>query len=107
MNIKLSSGELRLRIARRELDTLLSSRAISLHVELPRNHAFRVNVRPAAIGGWLLESDPTGVWITIPRAELEALSQSLPNRDGLEHSFELANGGSVAVIFEVDIREQD
>lgn len=105
MNIRLSAGNVRVRVMRSELDTLLSSRAIKLELALPRNHLFRVNIRPAVIGGWSLESDPTGLWITIPRAELEALSQSLPSRDGLEHSFELANDGSVQVSFEVDVRE--
>ena len=105
MNIKLSEGSLRLRVLRSELDTLISSRAIKLDVELPRNHTFRVNVRPAVVGGWSLESDPTGIWITIPRSELEGLSQSLPSRDGLEHAFDLSNGGEVMVSFEVDVRE--
>jgi hypothetical protein len=105
MNIKLSEGSLRIRTLRSELDTLISSRAIKLDVALPRSHVFRVNIRPAVVGGWSLESDPTGIWITIPRGELEALSQSLPSRDGLEHAFELSNGGQVMVSFEVDIRE--
>lgn len=105
MNIKLSEGAVRVRVGRQELQTLLTSRAIALVVALPRNHAFRVNVRPAVIGGWSLESDPTGLWITIPRTELEGLAQSLPSRDGLEHAFELTSGGQVLVSFEVDVRD--
>jgi hypothetical protein len=102
----MSEGALRVRVTRAELDALLSSRAVDLHLELPRNHIFRINVRPAVIGGWRLESDPTGIWISIPRADLEALSQSLPSREGLEHAFELASDRSVQVSFEVDIREE-
>jgi len=105
VNVKLSEQAVRIRVTRGEFDTLISSRAISLDVSLPRNHSFRVNVRPAAIGGWTLESDPTGLWITIPRAELEAFAESLPGRGGLEHSFELANGGAVEISFEVDVRK--
>ncbi|HKE93504.1 MAG TPA: hypothetical protein VKB34_04295 [Povalibacter sp.] len=104
MNVKLSDGAVRVRVVRSELDTLLSSRAITLEVALPRNHCLRVNVRPAATGGWSLESDPTGLWIAIPRADLEALSQSLPSREGLEHAFELTNGASLQVSFEVDVK---
>lgn len=107
MNIKFSDGAVRCRVTRPELDSLLSSRAIALEVALPRHHAFRINIRPAVIGGWLLQSDPTGLWITIPRAELETLAQSLPSRKGLEKSFELANGGSVKVSFEVDVKERE
>ncbi|HMN45768.1 MAG TPA: hypothetical protein PKE27_14415 [Povalibacter sp.] len=104
MNVRLAEGAVRIRVSRGEFDTLLSSRALTLNVALPRNHVFRVNVRPAAIGGWSLDSDPTGLWLTIPRADLETLSQSLPSRDGLERAFELANGGSVVVSFEVDVK---
>jgi hypothetical protein len=106
MNVKLSADAVRVRVMRAELDTLLSSRAITLEVALPRNHLFRVNVRPAVVGAWSLESDPTGLWITIPRSELDALSSSLPSRDGLRHAFELVNGGSVQVSFEVDLKDR-
>ncbi|MFL6547641.1 MAG: hypothetical protein ACJ8OJ_03050 [Povalibacter sp.] len=106
MNIKLSERALRVRVLRSEFDALLSSRAIKLDVELPRNHTFRVNVRPAMIGGWSLESDPTGLWIAIPRSELQALSQLLPSPEGLEHAFDVSSGGQILVSFEVDVREQ-
>ncbi len=104
MNVRLAEGAIRIRVARAELDTLLSSRALTLQVALPRNHTFRINVRPTPIGGWSLDSDPTGIWVTIPRAELETLAQSLPSRDGLDRSFEVSNGGSVVVSFEVDVK---
>lgn len=107
MNVKLTSHAIRVRVTRAELETLLSSRAITLQVALPRNHAIRINVRPAVIGGWSLDSDPTGTWIVIPRAELEALSSSLPSREGLKRSFELAGGESVEVSFEVDVRDRE
>ena len=107
MNIKLSVGAVRIRVSRGELDTLLATRALTLEVALPRHHVFRVNVRPAVIGGWSLESDPTGLWITIPLTDLESLAQSLPKRDGLQHPFELTNGGSVLVSFEVDVKDRD
>ena len=106
MNVRLSAGAIRIRITRGELDTLLSSRALTLEVALPRNHVFRVNVRPAAIGGWLLDSDPTGMWLAIPRADLDTLVQSQPSRDGLDHSFELVSGGSVRVSLEVDVKRR-
>lgn len=107
MNVKLSKGAVRVRVGQQELKTLLSSRAITLEVALPRNHVFRVNVRPAAVGGWSLESDPTGLWISIPRTVLEDFSQSLPSRDGIEHAFELTTGDQVLVSFEVDVRDRN
>jgi hypothetical protein len=104
MNIKLSSDAVRCRVSRAELDRLLSGRAVALEVPLPRNHVFRANVWPGAIGGWQLESDPTGIWITIPKTELQAFAESLPSKKGLEREFE-AMDAKVKVIFEVDVRE--
>jgi len=107
MNIRFSAGAIRCRVSPKELDSLQSGRAITLEVFLPRKHAFRANIRPGVVGGWLLDSDPTGLWITIPRAELEVLTQSLPSREGIEHKFDLADGGTVLVSFEVDLRKRE
>jgi hypothetical protein len=106
MNIKFAQQALRCRVTRAELELLLVGRAIALDVRLPRDHAFRANVRPAVTGPWQLESDPTGLWLTIPRSELEGLAKSLPNKEGIEHVFALANGESLTVDFEVDVRDR-
>ncbi|HEY4366397.1 MAG TPA: hypothetical protein VGN07_04125 [Steroidobacteraceae bacterium] len=106
MNIRFSPGAVRCRVNSKELDSLQSGRAITLEVALPRKHAFRANIRPGVVGGWLLDSDPTGLWITIPRTELELLAQSLPSRAGIEHKFDLVDGGTVLVSFEVDVKER-
>jgi len=104
MNIRFAAGAVRCRVTPKEFESLQSGRAVTLEVLLPRKHAFRANIRPGAVGGWLLDSDPTGLWITIPRTELVALAESLPSRDGLEHKFDLVDGGTVLVMFEVDVR---
>ena len=106
MNVRFSELALRCRITRAELERLLSGRAIALEVALPRDHVFRISVRPAAVGDWQLESDPTGVWLTIPRADLETLAANLPAREGLERSFDTSAGGAVQVSFEVDLRDR-
>jgi hypothetical protein len=105
MNIKFSTGAVRCRVTKEELDALLLGRSIKLEVPLPRHHAFRMNVRPVVVGGWLLESDPTGYWIAIPRASLETLAQSQPSKAGIENDFDLGGGGTVHVSFEVDVRK--
>lgn len=105
MKVRFSDRALRCRITRAELDRLLSGRAIALEVLLPRDHKFRLSVRPAAIGAWQLDSDPTGLWLTIPRADLESLSASLPRKQGIEQEFAVSNG-NVRVSFEVDLREK-
>lgn len=105
MNIRFSDRSVRCRVSRAELDRLLSGRAVILEVPLPRAHVFRGNIWPGAIGGWQLESDPTGIWITIPKSELQQLADSLPSREGIEHAFDVEEG-TVTVSFEVDVRDR-
>ncbi|HLS80416.1 MAG TPA: hypothetical protein VK025_03330 [Steroidobacter sp.] len=106
MNVRFSNQGLRCRTSRSELDRLLAGRAVELELALPRDHVFRFSVRPTTLSNWSLETDPTGVWLTIPRAELEALAESLPRKEGLQQTFDASNGASVAVAFEVDLKKE-
>ena len=92
MNVRFSEQAIRCRATAAELQQLLTGRALSLELSLPRDRKFRLNVRPAALETWQLESDPTGIWIAIPRSQLQALAETLPNRAGIEHSFETLSG---------------
>jgi hypothetical protein len=105
MNVRFSDQAIRCRATSAELQQLLTGRAIELEICLPRDRRFLVNVRPSALEKWQLESDPTGIWMSIPRSQLEALAQTLPSKEGIEHAFETAQG-SVAVSFEVDVKRQ-
>lgn len=111
MRVRFSEQAMRCRVSRMELDRLLSGGAVTLEVALPRKHSFSLSVRPAAvIGEWQLDSDPTGLWLTIPRGELASLAQSLPSKEGIEHVFDLSNGeisseGRVVVRFDVDLKD--
>jgi hypothetical protein len=105
MNLRLSHDGIRIRTTTAEFEKLLSGRSISLELALPRDHVYRANVRPSPLSKWELATDPTGLWLTVPVAELQAFSESLPNRKGLEHAFDLANGGSVVVTMEVDVKD--
>jgi hypothetical protein len=106
MNVRFSDQALRCRVNRLELERLLTGRSVALEVILPRDHVFRVNVRPTTMSAWQLDSDPTGVWLTIPRAELEELSSSLPSKEGIEEAFPTSTGGVLSVSFEVDVKRQ-
>ncbi len=103
MNVRFSDRAIRCRATAAELQQLLTGRAIGLELCLPRDRKFRVNVRPAALETWQLESDPTGIWVSIPRSRLEAFAQTLPSKEGIEHGFATAQGG-VTVRFEVDVK---
>jgi hypothetical protein len=100
MIVVFSAGAVSCRVTRVELGRLLTGRSISLDVVLPRDHRFRLSIRPAALNGWQLDSDPTGLWLSIPRAELEAFDQALES--ALERTLETSNGGSVQVRFEIE-----
>lgn len=103
MNVRFSDRAIRCRSTPAELQQLLTGRAIELELFLPRDRRFLVNVRSSALENWQLDSDPTGIWLSIPRARLEELAQTLPSKEGIEHGFETAQG-SVVVSFEVDLK---
>jgi len=105
MNVRFSEQAIRCRATSAELQQLLTGRALTLELSMPRDRKFRVNVRPAALETWQLDSDPTGIWIAIPRSQLQALAEMLPSKEGIEHRFETAEGG-LAVTFEVDLKRK-
>ncbi|HYM36491.1 MAG TPA: hypothetical protein VET48_13920 [Steroidobacteraceae bacterium] len=102
MNVRFSDRNIRFRITRDELDRLLSGRSLSLSVPMPHAHQFRANIGIAPVGDWQLDSDPTGLWLSIPRSIVEDLEQSLPRKEGLKHDF----SGPLTVLFEVDLRKE-
>jgi uncharacterized protein DUF7009 len=104
MNVRFSEQAIRCRATAAELQQLLTGRALALELCLPRDRRFRVNVRPAALETWQLDSDPTGIWIAIPRSQLQALAEAVSSKEGIERSFETAQG-ELTVTFEVDLKK--
>ena len=104
MDVRFSGQTLYCHISRAELEQLASGRSVDMQVALPRHHAFRVSVRPSVMsaerGGWQLESDPTGIWLTIPRADLEQLGQTESFAERLVHDFPVSADQQVKVILE-------
>ena len=105
MNIRFSDRHIRFRVQRHELDRLLGGRALELDVPMPRAHQFRASINITPLGDWQLDSDPTGLWLSIPRVVLEALAQALPSKEGVEHSFQTDRSG-LTVALEVDMRQE-
>jgi hypothetical protein len=90
-------------ISRAELEVLASGRSVDLIVALPRHHTFRVSLRPSAMSGdrgWQLDSDPTGIWLTIPRPDLEQLGQTEAFAERLVHEFAVSPEERIQVILE-------
>ena len=104
MDVRFSGQTLYCQITRSELERLSSGRAIDLVVQLPKHHSFRMSLRPSPMsadrGGWQLDSDPTGTWLTIPRAELELLGQTTTFAERLTREFPVSDGKHVQVILE-------
>lgn len=51
-------------------------------------------------GGWALDSDPTGLWLTIPRSELEQLGQTETFAERLMRDFPVSSSQQLQVILE-------
>jgi hypothetical protein len=104
MNVRLAPHEVRFRVTRDELEHLLSGRSLALRVALTGHHEFQASVIAQKVGAWRLDSDPTGLWLTLPKGELETLAGAVPTAAGLMHDFELPQGQALQLTFEVDVR---
>ena len=104
VDVRFTGQALYCQITRSELERLLSGRAVELQVALPRDHSFRISVRPSALpadrGGWQLDSDPTGIWVTIPRDDVAMLGQTTSFAERLMRDFVVSGNERVQVILE-------
>jgi len=105
MNVRFAAGEIRLRISTPELELLLAGRKLRLRVALPRLRRFEATLAASSIN-WELASDPTGLWVTVLRSDLEALAATLPAKEGLAHEFALEAGDVLRLRLEVDVRKR-
>lgn len=103
MDVRFSGQAVYCQITRSELATLASGRSVDLIVQLPKHHTFRLSVRPSQLSaerGWQLESDPTGIWLTIPRSELELLGQTTTFAERIVREFPVSDNEKVQVVLE-------
>lgn len=106
MNVRFADGSIRFRITSDEFQRLLGGKALTLEVPLGGSRSLRASVSAIRIGAWQLDSDPTGLWLRVPHAELEVLAGHLPSRSGVEHVFH-THGGEVQVAVEVDVKTRN
>jgi len=113
MEARISGQTLLCQISRSELDRMISGRAIDLDLRLPRNHHFRISVRPSPLdaerGGWRLDSDPTGIWLTIPNDQLQLFGQTKTFAERLIREFPISKTENMQVIVEAipDVEKED
>ncbi len=105
MNVRFADQSIRFRVQKEEFERLMSGKAVALEVTIFNSRVFRANISSNALGPWQLDSDPTGLWLSVPRNELKELSEALPSKEGLEHEFK-TNHGDLHVSLEVDLRKE-
>lgn len=103
MNLRFATHSIRIRVSADEFTQLRSGKSLALEVPLPRGHAFRAKVNQSG-SEWQFDSDPTGLWLSVPRAELESLANALPTREGVIHSFPTQQG-DLQISIEVDVKK--
>lgn len=102
MNLRFATHNIRVRVSRDEFDQLRAGTTVGLEVSLPQGHLFRAKINQTNDAAWQFDTDPTGLWLSIPRREFEAMANDLPNKEGIQHTFE-TNHGTLEVNFEVDL----
>jgi hypothetical protein len=104
MDVRFSAHAVFFQIGRSELQRLSAGLALDLIVQLPKHRSFRVSLRPSPLsverGGWQLDSDPTGIWLTIPRTELELLGQTTTFAERLVREFPVSDTEQIQVVLE-------
>lgn len=106
MNLRFDSHSIRIRVSNDEFQQLQAGKALGLDVSMPRGHAFRAKVNRSNTSDWQFDSDPTGLWLSIPRIELENLAQALPSKEGLAHAFG-THHGELQISLEVDLKSMN
>jgi hypothetical protein len=103
MNLRFDPHSIRIRVSNDEFERLHTGKSLGLEVPMPHGHAFRAKVNQSNTADWQFDSDPTGLWLSIPRAELDALAQTLPSKDGVMHGFG-THHGELQISLEVDVK---
>ena len=105
MNMRFAENSIRLRVTSDEFAQLRIGKAMALEVPLPRGHLFRAKLNMTSNGNWHFDSDPTGMWISVPRKDLDVLAGELPSKEGIAHAFTTPNG-ELQVSLEVDVKSR-
>jgi hypothetical protein len=103
MRVQLEAQTLRLRIDEAELAQLLAGSVAENRTQLPDGRTEIQQLRLASHLNWQ-RHDAT--WhIGLPESDVRALSERLPSREGLHFDLSITGGGSLQVLFDVDVRD--
>lgn len=103
MRVQLEAQSLRLRVDEAELARLLAGEAVENRTQLPDG---QITIQRIHLGRDLAWQRDHGVWqIDLPEAQVRALSERLPSRDGLQFSLPASGAETLQVLFDVDVRD--
>jgi hypothetical protein len=103
MRVQLKGQTLRLRVDEAELARLLSGGFAENCTLLPDGRTEVQRIRLADTLAWRRED---AIWnIDIPQADVRALSDRLPSRDGLRFDLRASMAHTLEVLFDVDVRD--
>jgi uncharacterized protein YhdP len=103
MRVQMEGQTLRLRVNEAELAQLLAGDTSENRTVLPDGRTHVQCIRLADSLTWRHADD---AWnIDLPRADVYALSQRLPSRDGLRFHFQSSASQALEVLFDVDVRD--
>ena len=103
MRVQLEGQTLRLRIDEAELAHMLAGGAAENRTCLPDGHHEIQQVRLAGQLGW--QRDDHHWRIELPDIEVRALAARLPSREGLHFDLPAPDGGTLQILFDVDVRD--
>ncbi|RDS81025.1 hypothetical protein DWU99_18415 [Dyella psychrodurans] len=101
--MQLEAQTLRLRVDEAELAQLLSGSVTENRTQLPDGRTEIQQLQLAASPHWQ-RNDATWL-IGLPEWEVRALSERLPSREGLQFDLPTPSGGTLQVLFDVDVRD--
>ena len=101
MDLRFAAASIGIRINRDELSKLYAGNSIGLSVSMPRSHAFCVKLSQANLSDWQFDSDPTGLWLSVPRAELALLVEKATGQKSIEHQF-ATQGEMLTIVLQVE-----
>lgn len=105
MNVRISNGQIRFRISEKDISELLQGENISLTLTLS-NAVYTYHIQTGELPTPLsLNEKENHLTLTIDRNTLVEFEKRLPSRAGIKHEEKLANGLSLRLILEVDIRK--
>jgi hypothetical protein len=105
MKLQLDGQHLRLRIDEDELGVLLAGGTVEAATQLASALAIRCSLVLSSQPQAQCAGAPDHWQISLPGADVRELAGRLPTRDGLHFELAVAEGVTLALLFDIDVRD--